>query len=65
MKKRTLSLLLAALMLALCMLSSCGEAEKLPDPDLDLNDSPKNEITVTAAQSSAKKYGEVELFALE
>lgn len=65
MKKRTLSLLLAALMLALCLLSSCGEPEKLPDADLSLNDQPKNEITVAAAQSSNKKYGEIELFALD
>lgn len=65
MRKRTLSLLLAALMLALCLLSSCGEPEKLPDADLSLNDQPKNEITVAAAQSSNKKYGEIELFALD
>ncbi len=66
MTKRTLSLLLAAIMLSLCMLSGCGGVEeKLPDPDLSLNDQPKNEITVTAAESSHKKYGEVELFVLD
>ena len=66
MTKRTLSLLLAAIMLSLCMLSACGGVEeKLPDPDLSLNDQPKNEITVTAAESSHKKYGEVELFVLD
>lgn len=67
MKKRTLSLLLAALMLALCLFTACGETDtpRPPDPDLSLNDTPKNEITVTAAETSRKKYGDTELFALE
>lgn len=68
MKKRIFPLLLALLIMSMTVLSACGSKEeppKQPDPDLSLNNQPKELIEVVKPSSSSESYGDNKLYLLE